>query len=80
MQGGRSRAADAVFPKSGRCVTSCIAIGLLHNADPAVQVGIECIKQWLVFWQSADEFVRRRVRRAWRLRASSSSATGALAG
>ena len=49
MQGIRTRAAGAVCPKSGRCVTSSIAIGLLHNADPAVQTGIECVKQWLVF-------------------------------
>ena len=28
---------------------------------------IECIKRWLVFWHNSDEFVRRRVRRAWKL-------------
>ena len=67
MQGIRSRAAEAVCPKSGWCVTSCIAIGLPHNADPAVQGGIECVKRWLVFWHDADEFVRMRVRRAWKL-------------
>ena len=61
----RSRAVDAVCPKSSRCVTSSIAIGLRHNA--AVQAGIECVKQWLVFWHSADEFVRTHVRRAWKL-------------
>ena len=47
-------------------VTSSIAIGLLHNADPAVQAGIECVKQWLVFWQNS-EYVRTRVRRGRRL-------------
>ena len=67
MQGIRSRAADAVCPKSGRCVTSSIAIGLSQNADPAVQAGMECVKQRLAFWHDADEFVRTRVRRAWRL-------------
>ena len=67
MQGSRSRAADAVSPKSGRFVTSSIATGLPHTADPAVQAGIECVKQWLVFWQNSDEFVRKRVRRAWKL-------------
>ena len=46
----RSRAADAVCPMSGRCVTSSITVGLPHIADPAVQAGIECIKQWLVVW------------------------------
>ena len=44
----RSHAADDVW--------------LLHNADPAVQAGIECVKQWLVIWHNADEFVRTRVR------------------
>ena len=48
-------------------VTSSIAIGLPHNADPAVQAEIECVKQWLVFWHNDGEFVRTRVRRAWRL-------------
>ena len=66
VQGIRSRAADAVCPKSGRCVSS-IAIGLPHKADPAVQARFECVKQWLVFWHHADEFARTRVRRAWRL-------------
>ena len=67
MQGTRSRAADAVCLKTGRCVTSGIALVLPHIADPAVQAGVEPIKQWLVIWQNADEFVRTRVRRGWRL-------------
>ena len=67
MQGTRSRAADAVCPKSGRRVTSRIAIGLPYNADHAVQAETECVKQWLVFWQNSDEYVRTRVRSAWRL-------------
>ena len=62
MQGISSRAADAVCPKSCRCVTSSIAIGLPKIADPAVQAGIECVKQWLVFWQNSDENVRTRPR------------------
>ena len=49
------------------CVTSSIEIGLLHNADPAVQAGIECIKQWIVIWHSSGEYQRTRVRGAWRL-------------
>ena len=60
MQGIRSRAADAMCPKSGRCVASNVGW-------PAVQARIECVKQWLVSWHSADEFVRTRVPRAWRL-------------
>ena len=32
-----------------------------------MQAGVECVKQWLVFWHHADEFARTRVRRAWRL-------------
>ena len=65
MQCVRSRAAGAVRPKSGRFVTSSIAIGLTYNADPAVQAGIKCVKHSLVFWHVAGEFVRTRVRRAW---------------
>ena len=67
MQGIRSRAADAMCPKFGGCVTPGIAIGLPHNADPAVQARIECVKQWLVFWHNADEFVRTRACGALRL-------------
>ena len=68
IQGIRTRAEDAVCPESGRCEnTSSIAIGLPYNADPVVQAGIEGVKQWLVFWQNSDEYVRTRVRRAWRL-------------
>ena len=48
---------NALCPKSGRCVTSGMAIGLLHNADRAVQA--------IEFWRNADEFFRTRVRRAW---------------
>ena len=60
MQGIRSRAADAVCPKSGGCVTSSVAIGLpLYAALPCRQ-GIECVKQWLVFWQNFDEYLRTR--------------------
>ena len=66
MHGIRSRAVDAVCPKSGRYITSSIAIVLPHSADPAVQAGIECIKR-VCFWHNSDEFVRTRVRRAWRL-------------
>ena len=65
MQCVRSRAAGAVRSKSGRCVTSSIAIGLTYNADRAVEAGIKCAKQSLVFWHVAGEFVRTRVRRAW---------------
>ena len=64
VQGIRSRAADAVCPKAGRCVTSGIAIGLPHKADPA---GTECIKQWLVIWHNSDEYQRTRVCIAWKL-------------
>ena len=49
-----------------------IAIGLPHNADPAVQAGIECVKRWLVFWQNSDYYVRRACGGS----ASSSSAMG----
>ena len=71
MQGIGSRAADAVCPKSGGCVTASIAIGLPHNADVAVQAGIECVKQSLVFLHNANEFVRMRVRRSLEVGASS---------
>ena len=63
-QGTRSRAADAICPKSCRCVTSSNAAGLPHNADPAVQVGIQRVKQWLVIW---NENQRTRVPKAWRV-------------
>ena len=45
MQGISSHAADAVCPKSGRCVTSSSAIGSCHNADPAVKAGRERVLQ-----------------------------------
>ena len=67
MQGIRSCAADAVCFKFGGCVASSIAIGLFHSANLAGQAGIECIKQWLVFWHTSDTFFRALVRRAWRL-------------
>ena len=53
MQGVRSRAADASRP-----VLPFVCL---------MQAGIECVKQWLVFWQNSDECVRTGVRRAWRL-------------
>ena len=65
VRGIRSRAADAVCPKHGGCVSSSIAISLLNNADPAVQAGIECVKQWSVHWQTLMN--RTRVRRTWKL-------------
>ena len=55
VQGIRSRAADAV----------CTAIGLPHNADPAVQARFECVKQWL--GTVLTKLPARAVRRAWRL-------------
>ena len=47
MQDIRSRAADAVCPRSGRCVTSSIAVGLPHDADPAVKAGLNMLNSGL---------------------------------
>ena len=79
VQGIRSPAADAVCPKSGRFVTSSIAIGLLCTADVAVQAGIECVKQGRL---SGKTLMNMSARACAELggSASSSSATGAPAG
>ena len=47
----RTRAAEAAqCGGRGRCLTTAIA--LLHpNADPAVQVPCNLIRQWLIFWE-----------------------------
>ena len=52
-----------------RVGASCLVSPLVcpTNADPAVLAEIECVKQWLVFWQTYDEFARTLVRRSWRL-------------
>ena len=47
----RTRAAEAAqCGGRGRCLTTAIA--LLHpNADPAVQIPCNLIRQWLIFWE-----------------------------
>ena len=54
--GIRSRAAHAPRPKSGRCVTSSILLGVPRNADVGVLAAIECVKQWLGIWKNSDEY------------------------
>ena len=48
----RTRAAEAAqCGGRGRCLTTAIA--LLHpNADPAVQIPCNLIRQWLIFWST----------------------------
>ena len=67
MKGIRSRAVDAACPKCGWCVTSSIALGLPRYADPAMLLGMECVKQWLVIWMSSDEYERTRICKAWKV-------------
>ena len=59
MQGIRSRAADAVCPKSG-CVTSSIAIGLPYNADSAA-LGRDRVRQ-AVAWCSGTTLMNLSAR------------------
>ena len=43
------------------------ANALPHNADPVCMLGLSASNSGWVLWHNSDEFLRMRVRRAWRL-------------
>ena len=79
MQGIRSRAEDAMCPKSGRCVTSkyCSLVCPTMRTPPC-KPGSSVSSEWLVFPAQAlmNKYVRTRACAELGGSASSSSATG----
>ena len=61
----RTRAAEAAqCGGRGRCQTTAIA--LLHpNADPAVQIPCNLIRQWLIFWREHNHRIRPKIGKVW---------------
>ena len=60
----RTRAAEAAqCGGRGRCLTTTIA--LLHpNADPAIQIPCNLIRQWLIFWEH-NQRTRPKIGKVW---------------
>ena len=61
----RQTAEAAGIGGSKRCLTSTIAIAFGEDKDPATEIPIRIVTNWLRMWEEATDQQKKKIRKAW---------------